>query len=218
MNRRLTLLYAFCQVALVFLLMELGWGGLGFLRLPRVLGLLFAMTLGSFTILHTEVDFSQLGERREIWGLLATLLLSLFYFLFLPLADRYSWYVFVPGEDVRLTGLLLFFVGTGLRTWGFMTRQEKMSITGLFPRLDENTFVDRSIYFRTRHPQYLGLLLQLLGFSLAFRSALGVVGALVMVGPVVARVDAEERLLKERLGAEYEEYLKRSWRFFPGIY
>ncbi|MGE5508518.1 MAG: methyltransferase family protein [Chitinophagales bacterium] len=217
MNRRLTLLYAFCQVALVFLLMELGWGGLDFLKLPPVLGLLFAMTLGSFTILHTEVDL-HLKDWREIWGLVATLLLSLFYFFFLPMADRNSWYVFVPGDDVRYTGLLLFFVGTGLRTWGFMTRQEKMSITGLFPLLDENSFVDRSIYFRTRHPQYLGLWLQLVGFSLAFRSALGLVGALVMIAPVVARVDAEEKLLKARLGAKYEDYLKRSWRFFPGVY
>ena len=218
MNRRLTLIFAFCQVALVFLLMELGWGDLGFLRLGPVIGVLFAMVLGSFTILHTEVDLSRLGDRQEIWGLAATLLLSLFFFYFLPFADRRAWFVFVPGAEVRYTGLLLFFIGTGLRTWGFLSRKEKMSVTGLFPLLDEESFVDRSIYLRTRHPQYLGLLLQMVGFSLTFRSWLGLVSALVLVVPVVTRVETEERLLKERLGKKYEDYLKRSWRFFPGLY
>ncbi|MDI6872016.1 MAG: methyltransferase [Bacillota bacterium] len=217
MSRRVTLLYVLFQVALIFCLVMLGWSGFGFLNRLPILGVFLAMVLGAFTILHTGVEL-HLDDWTERWGLLATLLLSFFFCYFLPLADRRSWFVIVSGEEVRFTGMLIFWVGTGLRTMGFLTRKERMSATGLFPLLDEQSFEERSLYLRTRHPQYIGLLLQMVGFTLAFRSWLGLVAALVMVGPVVARVDAEERILRERWGERYEKYMERSWRFFPGIY
>lgn len=218
MSRRLTLLYILFQVGLVFLLIELGWGGLGFLSRPQIVAGLTAVALGAFTILHTGVDLERLNQPAERWGLFGTFLLSLFFFYFLPLADRRSWFVIVSGEEVRYTGMLLFGIGTGLRTMGFLTRQEKMSATGLFPVLDEDSLVERSIYLRTRHPQYSGLLLQIVGWALIFRSWIGLVAALTMAVPVVYRVDAEEQVLKGRLGERYEKYLERTWRFFPGIY
>ncbi|HHW14429.1 MAG TPA: isoprenylcysteine carboxylmethyltransferase family protein [Firmicutes bacterium] len=218
MNRRVTLLYVLFQVGLIFVLISAGSGGLGLPDEPAVVGVLVCMVLGAFTILHTGVDLERLSDPTELWGLVATLLLAAFFFYFLPLADRKSWFVIIPGDEVRYTGLLLFAIGTGARTMGFLTRQEKMSATGLFPLLDERSFVERSIYLRTRHPQYLGLILQSVGFALAFRSWLGLVAALVMVGPIVARVNAEEQILRERLGERYEKYLERTWRFLPGIY
>lgn len=218
MSRRLTLLYILFQVGLVFLLIELGWGGLGFLSRPQIVAGLTAVALGAFTILHTGVDLERLNQPAERWGLFGTFLLSLFFFYFLPLADRRSWFVIVSGEEMRYTGMLLFGIGTGLRTMGFLTRQEKMSATGLFPVLDEDSLVERSIYLRTRHPQYSGLLLQIVGWALIFRSWIGLVAALTMAVPVVYRVDAEEQVLKGRLGERYEKYLERTWRFFPGIY
>jgi protein-S-isoprenylcysteine O-methyltransferase Ste14 len=114
--------------------------------------------------------------------------------------------------------MLLFWMGTGVRTMGYLTRKERMSATGLFPLLDEESLVERSVYLSTRHPQYLGLIVQMFGFALTFRSWIGLVAALVLVWPVVARVEAEEQLLKERLGQRYEQYMRRTWRFIPGIY
>lgn len=217
MNRRLTLLYVLSQVVLPFLLMTVGWGGLGFLNRLPILGVFTAMVLGAFTILHTGVELD-LKDPAERWGLLATFLLSLCFFYFLPLADRRSWYVIIGGEEVRLTGMLIFWSGTGLRSMGFLTRRERMSANGLFPLLDEHSFEERSIYLRIRHPQYIGLILQMAGFTLAFRSWLGLMAALAMVPAVVGRVDAEERILQERWGERYEQYMQRSWRFIPGLY
>lgn len=217
MTRRLTLLYVLFQVAFLFLLITLGWGSLGFLNSLPILGVVTAMALGAFTILHTGVEL-RLADWAERWGLLATLLLSFFFCYFLPLADRRSWFVIVGGEEVRLTGMLVFWVGTGLRTMGFLTRHERMSATGLFPLLDEQSFEERSIYLNIRHPQYMGLLLQMGGFTLAFRSWLGLIATLAMIPAVVARVEAEERMLKERWGERYEQYMQRSWRFLPGLY
>lgn len=218
MNRRVTLLYVLFQVGFILALMTAGWGGLGLFDEPAVVGVLACMVLGAFTILHTGVELERLNEPAELWGLLSTLLLAAFFFYFLPLADRQSWFVIIPGHEARYTGLLLFAIGTGARTMGFLTRREKMSATGLFPLLDERSFVERSIYLRTRHPQYLGLILQSFGFALVFRNWLGLVAAMVMVSLIIARVEAEERILRERLGERYEQYLKRTWRFLPGIY
>jgi protein-S-isoprenylcysteine O-methyltransferase Ste14 len=36
--------------------------------------------------------------------------------------------------------------------------------------------------------------------------------------PLVARIRAEERLLREHLGAEYDAYRARTWRLAPWIY
>lgn len=218
MNRRLTLIYVLFQVGLIVLLMEFGWGGFGFVSQLPILGVLVAMALGAFTILHTEVDLGRLNEPAEWWGIIATLLLSLFYFYFLPLADRRGWFVIVSGAEVRYTGMLLFWVGTGLRTMGFLSRREKMSVTGFFPLLEEASFEERSIYHTIRHPQYIGVLLQMAGYTLVVRSWLGLVASLVLVVPILMRVDAEERLLKERLGDRYAKYMERSWRFIPGVY
>ena len=69
-----------------------------------------------------------------------------------------------------------------------------------------------------RNPSYLGLLTSSLGWVLAFRSGVGVVLTASLLVPLVARIRAEERLLREHFGAEYEAYCTRTWRLVPGIY
>ena len=58
----------------------------------------------------------------------------------------------------------------------------------------------------------------LLGWALAFRSALGVLLTLLMIPPLVARMAAEERLLRTQFGAEYEAYCARTARLIPRLY
>jgi len=48
--------------------------------------------------------------------------------------------------------------------------------------------------------------------------AVGVLSAALLLVPVVARIRAEERLLREHFGAEYDAYCARTWRLVPGIY
>ena len=69
-----------------------------------------------------------------------------------------------------------------------------------------------------RNPSYLGLMITALGWMLVFRSGVGVILALLQLIPLVARMRAEERLLREHFGAEYEAYFQRTWRLVPGIY
>jgi protein-S-isoprenylcysteine O-methyltransferase Ste14 len=42
--------------------------------------------------------------------------------------------------------------------------------------------------------------------------------AALMIPPVIARIGAEERLLREAFGAAYEAYCARTSRLIPGLY
>ena len=57
-----------------------------------------------------------------------------------------------------------------------------------------HTLVTSGIYGVIRNPSYLGLLVYLLGWGLAFRSGVGVFLTALMVPPLVARIRAEEVL------------------------
>ena len=69
-----------------------------------------------------------------------------------------------------------------------------------------------------RNPSYLGLLVNSLGWGLAFRSWIGVALTILTVIPLVARMRAEERLLHSAFGAEYDAYRARTFRLIPGVY
>ena len=74
------------------------------------------------------------------------------------------------------------------------------------------------IYGFIRNPSYLGMLISSLGWVLAFRSGVGVILTLALLIPLVPRIRAEERLLREQFGAEYDAYCARTWRLVPWIY
>jgi protein-S-isoprenylcysteine O-methyltransferase Ste14 len=78
-----------------------------------------------------------------------------------------------------------------------------------------HTLETDGIYGLIRNPSYLGLLATSLGWVLAFRSGVGVV---LTASLLVARIRAEERLLRSHFGAEYDAYFARTWRLVPWIY
>jgi protein-S-isoprenylcysteine O-methyltransferase Ste14 len=78
--------------------------------------------------------------------------------------------------------------------------------------------VTSGVYGLVRHPSYLGLLVNSLGWALAFRSGVGLLLTALLVPPLLARIRAEERLLRSQFGGEYEAYRARTSRLIPGIY
>jgi protein-S-isoprenylcysteine O-methyltransferase Ste14 len=78
--------------------------------------------------------------------------------------------------------------------------------------------VTSGLYGIIRHPSYLGLFVSVLGWGLAFRSGVGVAIAVLMLLVLLARIKAEERLLSETFGAEYDAYRARTWRLLPYVY
>jgi protein-S-isoprenylcysteine O-methyltransferase Ste14 len=46
----------------------------------------------------------------------------------------------------------------------------------------------------------------------------GLLLAAFTIPPLVARMHAEERLLRSEFGDEYADYFARTWRLIPGLY
>jgi protein-S-isoprenylcysteine O-methyltransferase Ste14 len=64
----------------------------------------------------------------------------------------------------------------------------------------------------------VGLLVNSLGWGLAFRSVIGVLLTAITIPPLLARIRAEETLLKSQFGEEYEIYRTRTSRLIPWLY
>ena len=122
----------------------------------------------------------------------------------------------IDGNAVRWLGVVLFALGGALRLWPVYVLGDRFS--GLVAIQPGHQLVTTGIYNRIRNPSYLGLLVGSLGWSLAFRSGIGMLMTAALVPPLVARMRAEERLLASEFGAEYEAYRARTWRLMPGLY
>ncbi len=122
----------------------------------------------------------------------------------------------LDGEAIRWVGVALFVVGGALRLWPVFVLGHRFS--GLVAIQPGHTLVTAGIYRVIRHPSYLGLLVNSLGWALAFRSGVGVILTALTIVPVVARIRAEETLLLSEFGDEYDAYRSRTSRLLPGVY
>jgi protein-S-isoprenylcysteine O-methyltransferase Ste14 len=122
----------------------------------------------------------------------------------------------LDGDTIRWLGVVLFAAGGALRIWPVFVLGERFS--GLVAIQPGHTLVTGGIYGVIRHPSYLGLLTNSLGWSLAFRSGVGVLLTVLLIPPLPARIDSEENLLYSQFGDNYNAYRSHTWRLIPGIY
>jgi protein-S-isoprenylcysteine O-methyltransferase Ste14 len=122
----------------------------------------------------------------------------------------------IDGDTIRCLGVALFAAGGALRIWPVFVLGNRFS--GLVAIQQGHTIVTSGIYAVIRHPSYLGLLINSLGWSLAFRSGVGVLLTLLLIPPLLARINAEENLLRTEFGDEYKAYCSHTSRLIPGIY
>ena len=120
------------------------------------------------------------------------------------------------GDGVRWSGVALFALGGALRVWPVFVLGRRFS--GLVAIQPGHALVTNGIYAVIRNPSYLGLLVNSLGWTLAFRSGVGILLTALMLPPLVARMRAEEALLRAHFGSEYEAYCARTARLIPGVY
>ncbi len=122
----------------------------------------------------------------------------------------------LDGGTLRWIGVALSAAGGMLRLWPVVILGNRFS--GLVAIQPDHALVTTGIYSTIRNPSYLGLLTNALGWSLAFRSAAGVILTILLIPPLAARMTAEERLLHDHFGPEYDAYRARTWRLIPGVY
>jgi protein-S-isoprenylcysteine O-methyltransferase Ste14 len=113
-------------------------------------------------------------------------------------------------------GVILFVAGGMLRLWPVHVLGHRFS--GLVAIQPGHTLLTTGIYGVIRHPSYLGLLVNSLGWGLAFRAGMGVLLTALLLLPLIARIRSEENLLRLHFGAEYDVYCARTSRLIPGIF
>ena len=196
----------------------LGWGGFEpFFSHPALIALTIALVVmsGAAFLAGGNISPGVREDRGNRWVIAALTALGLIIGFLPAYTDRIDFWT-IDGDTSRWIGVVLFIVGGALRLWPVYVLGDRFS--GLVAIQPGHTLVTTGIYSVIRHPSYLGLLTNALGWSLAFRSGIGVLLAAGMVLPILARIHAEERLLRNQFGPEYDTYCARTSRLIPGIY
>jgi protein-S-isoprenylcysteine O-methyltransferase Ste14 len=196
----------------------LGWGGFArFFSQPAFIALTIILFALSGAALFTRGNLSRgiREDRTNRWVIAAFGLIGLLA-AYLPASTDRKGIWTIDGEAVRWLGVVLFGAGGALRIWPVFVLGERFS--GFVAIQPGHRLVTDGVYGVIRHPSYLGLLVSSLGWGLAFRSSVGIVLAALLMLPLLARIRAEERLLRSQFGAEYDVYCARTARLIPGIY
>ena len=183
-----------------------GWGGWSaFMAHPARAGAVVATLVFSVAAMFTSGNLSS-GRREDTtnrWIFLPFLVLGIVLAWLPAYTDRRDIGA-VDGDAVRYFGLALYVVGCILRVGPVFELGRRFS--GLVA-IQEGHELETSGFYRViRHPSYLGLLLLLVGWALVFRSAIGVLVSLLLIPPLVARMNSEEALLESEFGERYADY------------
>ncbi|SPE30658.1 Isoprenylcysteine carboxyl methyltransferase [Candidatus Sulfotelmatomonas gaucii] len=206
------------SVVIQFALAIAGWGGWtpfwahpAFKGLACVTAVLMVVAVPSGGGMNT----GEKEDRGNRWVLGAFSVIAIMMTFFSSYTDRIGFWT-LDGDILRWVGVTVCFLGGVLRIIPVYVLKNRFS--GLVAIQPGHKLETRGIYRVIRNPSYLGMLITSLGWVLTFRSGVGVLLALSLLIPLVARMHAEERLLREQFGAEYEAYFRRTWRRRPFVY
>lgn len=209
-----SLIVAIVQFGLAMILLG-GWTT--FFSHPALVALAIA-TLGLILVgplSNVNLSSGEKEDRGNRWVFLVFGAIAVASAAVPPYADRIGLWT-IDGETTRWAGVILYVLGGALRLWPVFVLGSRFS--GLVAIQSGHTLETHGIYSLIRNPSYLGMVINMLGWGLAFRGWAGVVIALTLLVPLVPRIRSEERLLREHFGAEYDAYVARTWRLIPGIY
>lgn len=210
--------FSIVSVLIQFALAILGWGGCAaFFAHPALIALAVAtgLLLAVSFFVGGNLSTGQQEDRSNRWVLAAFGVISLLMAYLPALTDRKGFWT-LDGDAMRWFGVALMLGGGLLRLWPVHVLGNRFS--GLVAIQPDHKLVTTGIYKVIRNPSYLGMLVTTLGWVLAFRSGVGLVLVACLLVPLVARMNAEERMLRSHFGSEYEAYLARTWRLIPYLY
>jgi protein-S-isoprenylcysteine O-methyltransferase Ste14 len=135
---------------------------------------------------------------------------------FLPLADRRSIGVMMVSQEIRWLGLVLFGLGLATILSARVTLDRMYSLDVTIQK--NHQLITTGLYRYIRHPIYSGVIIQALGFSLLFRSWIGLAAMIPVAAFFLLRIKDEEAVLQKEFGPQWKTYCERTWRFIPYLY
>ncbi len=186
---------------------NLNWGILYLILLERG-----RKKTGPFSLTRPHRDPDRRGEDLKpiTYGYVTCAVLSL---IVAPIEATY-WPSEVPILQ-QIIGAAIGLVGLALGLLSFKALGRNFRVFGA-PRRS-GTLITNGIYRYIRHPMYIGTIMAVGGYVLAFGSLLATPLWLGVTIFYVVKSIKEERLLIDKY-PEYEEYCKHTWKFIPYIY
>ena len=186
---------------------NLNWGILYLILLERG-----RKKTGPFSLTRPHRDPDRRGEDLKpiTYGYVTCAVLSL---IVAPIEAIY-WPSEVPIAQ-QIIGAVVGLSGLALGLLSFKALGRNFRVLGA-PRRS-GTLITSGIYTYIRHPMYIGTIMAVGGYVLAFGSLLATPLWLGVTIFYVVKSVKEERLLIDKF-PEYEEYRKRTWKFIPYVY
>jgi protein-S-isoprenylcysteine O-methyltransferase Ste14 len=135
-------------------------------------------------------------------------------------------FIFLQGLKFQFFGLIgiaLVIIGGYLRMKARLQLRKKAGFENLVSTsrlqiVEGQRLVKDGLYKHIRHPLYLGEILRNFGMVSIFSSGYGIL--FVMIGALLLlfRINAEEEMLVEAFGSDYEDYKRKTKRLIPYIY
>jgi len=182
-------------------------------------GLVSFVVVSSFTLFIVVAQVTRLrgiarrGPTEATAGGIAHWAAAFFWVPYVVVALRLGPELVLPAPAVWL-GLVLTVAGVLFAIWAVLVLGRHYDLELEVHR--DHELVRRGPYRLVRHPVYTGLGAHMIGACLATGNALLIAGTLFVVLPVFyLRARAEERLLRERFGAAYDEYAREVGMLLP---
>jgi protein-S-isoprenylcysteine O-methyltransferase Ste14 len=128
-----------------------------------------------------------------------------------PLHDR-----FLP-DDAIIHGLAVLVTACGLAFAIWARRHLGGNWSGAVVLKADHRLIRSGPYRLVRHPIYTGLFVALLGTVMAIGEWRGLIGLALAAMAIISRVKAEDALMAQAFGAEYEDYRRRTPALLPFI-
>lgn len=164
-------------------------------------------------------------RKRAKWvdyGLVGAFFVSLFIEMFgIPLTVLFaSKFLFVPGTTMPEDVVVFGFMGVRLgmdhaMTYGLVVMLIGMALimigwVSLYTQMRQPGFAGNGIYRYSRHPQYLGFVLLVLGWFFGWPTILTVIFSPILVAKYIKAARSEEGDMLELHGDAYAAYMKRT--------
>jgi protein-S-isoprenylcysteine O-methyltransferase Ste14 len=167
---------------------------------------------------------AELAQRRAVGrrgmtlrtaGGLAVIAPYFFWAPYVVIALRPGPEIGVP-EGLVWLGLALCVLGIAFSLWSIATLGRHYDL--VLEVHQDHELVRRGPYALVRHPVYTGLAVHFAGACIATGNVLLIAGTLLMSYPAFyVRARTEERLLRERFGADYEAYAREVPMLVPRL-